>query len=59
MSEIVKLNDGSFIRIERGPFSIVTIGVIGHNLGCTIALESDEFERLLNGMIRMKEEMEG
>ena len=58
MSEIVELSDNSSIRIEKAPFSMVAIGIIGCNIGCSILLDSDEFKRFLNEIIRMKEEME-
>lgn len=58
MSEVVRLNDGAFIHIERIPFSMVQIGVVGTNVGCKIVLESDEFERFLNRILQIREEME-
>ena len=59
MSEIIKLNDGTFIRIERIPFSMVHIAVVGTNIGCNILFESNEFERFLNRILQIRKEMEG
>lgn len=59
MSEIIKMNDGASIIIEKIPFSLVHIALFGTNVGCNIILDSSEFERFLNGILQIGKEMRG